>query len=430
MPIDPNIPLQAKNPQIETGINQLASMGEAMKIGEMQRGIGVQNELRNLYSRGVDPSTPEGFRQLASVDPATAMKLRTQGLEGRKLEGEIKKTGFELTAKGMDIMRERTKDILQNPSPENFIAHTQEGVRDGLISPEQGQRSVQTFMAVPPDQRVTFLTQGLAKAEKLYEMKTISAAQQQTNATAIRGQDISAQTTRRGQDLTDARARIPVGFRMTPEGTLEAIPGGPTTTSLTPKEIQTREAKYPMATQAVNTFEAKSNQLEKDLTTLKNHPGLSSITGIVAGRAPALTSQGREAQALYDKIVARGGFKELQDMRAASPTGGALGNVSNQEGTQLRQSFAAIDRRQDAPSIQKAIDDAITDLQGSKSRVREAYNMTYDYKGAPASGSGATPPAPSPPPGAGGNTVTIPSGKVLTFPTPEAAAAYKKAAGL
>jgi len=215
---------------------------------------------------------------------------------------------------------------------------------------------------------------------------------------------------------------------MTPEGTIEAIPGGPTTTNLSPKEIQLRESKFPQATQAVNTFEAKTTELEKDLLALKNHPGLSSITGIAAGRAPGITAQGRAAEALYDKITARGGFKELQDMRAASPTGGALGNVSNQEGAQLRAAFAAIDRKQDAADVKKAIDTALADLKASKGRVREAYDMTYDYKGGGATPS--TPPPPPPAPSAGGNTVTIPGGKVLTFPTPEAAAAYKKAAGL
>lgn len=193
---------------------------------------------------------------------------------------------------------------------------------------------------------------------------------------------------------------------------------------LSKKDLQKREMMFPVATQAVETFEAKTDQLEKDLEALKNHPGLSSITGLVAGRAPAVTKDGRAAQALYDKIVARGGFKELQDMRAASPTGGALGNVSNQEGTQLRQSFAAIDRRQDASDVQSAIDQAVTDLKGSKQRVRDAYEMTYEYK-APR-GSKAPPKAP----GAGGSTVTTPDGKVLTFPTPEAAAQFKKAAGI
>ena len=207
MPIDPNIPLQAKNPQIETGMNQLAMMGDAMKIGEMQRGLQEENALRQIISSGSDLNSPETIRKMYEISPAKGMAFEKNRMELGKSQLEGKKLGFELTAKGMDIMRERTKDILQNPSPENFIAHTQEGVRDGLISPEQGQRSVQTFMSVPPDQRVAFLTQSLAKAEKLYETKTISAEKQQSNATAIRGQDISAQTTRRGQDLVDLRTR-------------------------------------------------------------------------------------------------------------------------------------------------------------------------------------------------------------------------------
>lgn len=159
--------------------------------------------------------------------------------------------------------------------------------------------------------------------------------------------------------------------RMTPAAAIEG---------LTPKERQTREAKFPQATAAVKGFESSTDTLIKDLQTLANHPGLSGMTGFFAGRLPGITSAGREAEALYDKIVARGGFQELQNMRQASPTGGALGNVSNQEGAQLRQAFAAIDRRQDAPSIRKAITDAIAQLQASKARVREAYDLTYEYK--------------------------------------------------
>jgi hypothetical protein len=196
MPIDPNIPLQVKPLQVESPANQLAMMGNVMKLGEMQRGVETQNKLRELYSQGVDVSTPEGFKQLASVDPVTAMKLRTDALKSRELEGNIKKTGFETTAKGMDIMRERSKDLLQNTSNENYIAHMQEGVRDGFVTPEQARRNVQTFTAIPLNERATYITQGLAKAEEVYKNKTISAAQQQT-----------ADLTMRGQNLTDTRAR-------------------------------------------------------------------------------------------------------------------------------------------------------------------------------------------------------------------------------
>jgi hypothetical protein len=208
MPIDPSIPLQVQNPKFESPMNQLAMMSDAMKVGEMQRSVGVQNELRNLYSQGVDVNTPEGFKRLASIDPATAMKLRTQGLESQKLQGNIKKTGFELTAKGMDIMRERTKDIRQNPSNENYIAHMQEGVRDGFVTPEQAQRSIQTYTAIPLNQRVAFLDQGMAKAEDIYKNNTMSAGEK-----ARLGQAQSHfETTQKGagQTLTDASGNVTV----------------------------------------------------------------------------------------------------------------------------------------------------------------------------------------------------------------------------
>jgi len=417
--IDPNIALGFKQPQFQDPVNQFAKAQElsvnALKMNEMQRGVESQNKLRQLFSQGVDVSTPEGFKQLAAVDPTTAMKLRTDALQSRKLEGDIQKTGKEITIKDMEIAREGYKNLEFNPSDNNFKSFLEDAVLSGKMTPQQATQQFAEIAPLNIDQRRQFIKNRALKAEQLF-----------SDATQRRGQDISAATQRRGQDI----GRIPVGYRMTPEGTIEAIPGGPTTTNLSPKEVQLRESKFPQATQAVNTFEAKTSELEKDLIALKNHPGLSSITGLVAGRAPGVTAQGRAAEALYDKIMARGGFKELQDMRAASPTGGALGNISNQEGTQLRAAFAAIDRKQDAADVQKAIDIALGDLQASKGRIREAYDMTYEYKGMPASGGGGGAPTPPPAPSAGANSVTIPGGKVLTFPTPEAAAAYRQAAGL
>lgn len=170
--------------------------------------------------------------------------------------------------------------------------------------------------------------------------------------------------------------------KMTPANAMEG---------LSPKEIQKREAAYPQATTAVKAIETKINTLIKDLQTLRDHPGLDSITGIAAGRLPAITANGRAAQALYDKIVAEGGFQVLQDIRDASKTGGALGNISDKEGAQLKSAFAAIDRKQDAPDVRKALDEAISNAQGSKARIREAYDMTYEYKNQ----SGGAAPAPA-----------------------------------
>ena len=167
--------------------------------------------------------------------------------------------------------------------------------------------------------------------------------------------------------------------RMTPANAAEG---------LAPKEIQKREAALPAATSAVNGFDTKAKSFIKDLIALRDDVGLDQITGPIYGRTGSVSRAGSRAQALYDKIVAKGGFQALQDLRDASKTGGALGNVSNQEGKQLTASFAAIDRRQAAGDVQAAINQAIADIEGARTRTREAYDSTYSYKSAAPANAG------------------------------------------
>jgi len=178
--------------------------------------------------------------------------------------------------------------------------------------------------------------------------------------------------------------------RMTPATALEG---------LNPKEIQTREAKYPAATLAVKTIESSSDRLAADLDELAKHPGLSGISGLIYGNTPAITKNARVALEKYKSILARGGFSELQSMRAASPTGGALGNVSNQENQYLRDAFAAIGRSQDTADLKTALESAANVARAAKQRVREAYDMTYDYKTSRNASPAAAAPRIAPPAG-------------------------------
>jgi hypothetical protein len=206
--------------------------------------------------------------------------------------------------------------------------------------------------------------------------------------------------------------KVPSGplaaYRKTADGTgLEPIPGGPAdpavkalqaTETLSAKDIAARNAKYPQATSALKGFEAKTGKFERDIDELiANEKGLNEITGFLAGRTDlsAMTKEGRRALALFNTITAKGGFSELQDMRNASPTGGALGNVSNQEGKQLIDSVGALARTQDANDLRKSLTTLKSDLQGSKQRVREAYDLTYEYRIPAGTAPNAATPEPS-----------------------------------
>jgi hypothetical protein len=179
-----------------------------------------------------------------------------------------------------------------------------------------------------------------------------------------------------------------IAKRMTPAKAIEG---------LSPKEIQKREAAHPQATSSIKNFTAKSEQFIKELEKLRDDPGLDSITGTIYGVTPGVVSgaAGRRAMAAYNKIFAKGGFQALQDLKAASATGGALGNVSNEEGRRLEAStVGGIDRSQSLKDVQDGINAFITEIRGSMQRVREAYDDTYEYRTSRGR-AGAAPSAPA-----------------------------------
>jgi hypothetical protein len=141
-----------------------------------------------------------------------------------------------------------------------------------------------------------------------------------------------------------------------------------------------REAKFPQAKTAVASFETSAEKLAKDLETLADSKGLDGITGLIGGRTPAITKEARAAEALYNSIIARGGFNELQNLRNASPTGGALGNVSNAEGERLNNAFAPLKLTQNASDLKAALKKAASETRASAGRVKDTFDLTYEYK--------------------------------------------------
>jgi hypothetical protein len=160
---------------------------------------------------------------------------------------------------------------------------------------------------------------------------------------------------------------------------------------LDPKTKAKFDQAYP---QAVRNLQSSTTELDKDIADVQalinDEEGLNAITGVFNANTPNISAASRRAQALYDKIRAGAGFSALQAMRDASPTGGALGNVSNQEGAKLEQSVAAFAQNQDADDLRKALRDYLIDLKVAQENVRAAFDETYSYRGAAPSSDIAT----------------------------------------
>ena len=149
-PIDPSIALGFKQPQIQDPVAATARVQEigvnALKMGEMQRGIASQNKLRELYSQGVDVSTPEGFKQLAAVDPSAAMKLRNDALQGRKLQAETGAAEFKLTTGKID---QAIKDIANYPTAQDAFKDIQRRVQAGELPADKAEFLVSQLNSMP-----------------------------------------------------------------------------------------------------------------------------------------------------------------------------------------------------------------------------------------------------------------------------------------
>jgi hypothetical protein len=400
MALDPNIALGVRPVEIP---NQLAQYGQmqqilaaqdaqqmnALKMQEAQAALQERNALRQL-----NPSAPDYEAQLFKVNPQLGIAYRKEAATAAAQKAAQEKSAFDLKAAQRKFGEDLKRGLSANPSDANIIAFGEDAVLQGLYTPDQVKATVQQLLSLPTEERVRVLSQaGATAAELKPTVKVGPTGIVQTPAfggpaTVVQGAEAAFQMTpaQIEQDKRDRQRLALESQRVGLEGQRVQLAKNEDARKqaglegISPKDLQKREAAFPQATSVIKGFEAKSDSFVQDLKQLRDHPGLSQITGVIAGRAPALTAEGRAAQALYDKVVAKGGFQALQELRDASKTGGALGNVSNQEGKQLTASFSAIDRRQDAPDVKAALDRAIGDVEGAKTRMREAYDMTYDYK--------------------------------------------------
>jgi hypothetical protein len=459
--IDPSIAMGYKPVQIENPINQMAAYSQLQgaqnqnalaqyQLSAAQRADEATNIQNQLYAKHYDPTTgrvnTQGLYGDLAKSPVTAgliPKLQAQEAElkykqdqGKKIVSEISKLNFETGSKIFSAAQDELKQIdprspdaaaqylayrkrlYANPELADFFNKT------GLTEQATNAQVMQAIKT--PQGLADAILKSMTTADQfqkiLQDREQLKVSQGQLGVAqgnlGVSQQRLQLEQNKEKRDLT--MGAIPAGYRLNKDtNELEAIPGGPTTVALPPKEKQKREATYPKATSAIKAFENTSDDLIKDLAELRNHPGLSSITGIAAGRLPGVTKEGRAAQALYDKIVARGGFQALTDLKAA---GGTLGAVSNQEGTQLKDSYAAINRTQDAADVRKALDQALANTQRSKDRVREEYESTYEYRNTVPRSSTASSAAPATPNAATVNIKSnaeydaLPSGTIFVDP--------------
>lgn len=142
-----------------------------------------------------------------------------------------------------------------------------------------------------------------------------------------------------------------------------------------------REKLRQQAAKAKTAVKGTGDELDRMkaavLQLKKNAEGLQRITGVMSLLPNIPGGAAANAQADLDALKSQIGFAVLQKMRQNSPTGGALGNVSDKEGARLEQNLASLDNAQSYEQMVQRLDQIIQYVDQSKELLQTAYDEQF-----------------------------------------------------
>jgi len=155
-----------------------------------------------------------------------------------------------------------------------------------------------------------------------------------------------------------------------------------------------QQVEKPKAALAARDAIATLERLSTSVTDLANDKYLPFAVGVgtPASFLPGTPMAGVRAR--FKSLEAQSAFTALQNMRNSSPTGGALGNVSNFEVQRLENAMAALGRAQSAADIKIELGKIAKQVTESKARISQAYKETYGEDLSPVVPSAQTPTTP------------------------------------
>lgn len=189
--------------------------------------------------------------------------------------------------------------------------------------------------------------------------------------------------------------KAPPGYRYTPDGNMEPVPGGPASLKLQDAENK-RIMLEDSTIQAADRVAAAAADVKKNIKWSTAGP-----VGHYAGMVPG--SDAYNMRQNVNMIKANLGFDQLSAMRAASPTGGALGQVSNREIGYLQSTITSLDADQSPQQLSENLDKVVAHYNNWK-------NIVMAHRAERAGSTGYVPPSQ---PGVGADGLPSP-GAVLT----------------
>jgi hypothetical protein len=245
MPINPNIALSYRPPQFESPVDQMTNVLQmqnaqqsnqlnALGLQERQRSMESANALRGLFAQpDFDPNSEDGYRAVSRIDPMQAAAMRKDRQAQLKTQGEIDKDAFDTASRRFGAFKQTMGSLSKAPNltlnmvmragqqmvqmgvmPQSMF---DDGIADLPEDPAQLRAALEDDLRtqLTPEQMFSVFAPKVeykSDGQQLIPVQTNPNAPGYKAPTPIRLQQspesvASQATTRRGQDMTDARAR-------------------------------------------------------------------------------------------------------------------------------------------------------------------------------------------------------------------------------
>lgn len=306
-------------------------------------------------------------------EPKSIAPILQQGLSDRMPLLSQPKGGVQPALQALGQLGQTGLNVAQERQKKQSIMAAQQDYANFLsMPPDQralpenqavGMRAALSLGITPPQNETVApdIWQSIQK-EGQFETKAPG-----TKANVDAGETLARLRSRR----TDAKTKPPTGYRFGANGNLEAIPGGPADAKNKDKSMKDERLRLGATGQADRIIATVDQAMSKiGNWTAGAGAGLRAIPGTPA----------KNLAADLQTIKANLGFAELQAMRQASPTGGALGAIAVQELEALQSTVASLDQSQSPAQLKERL-----------SQVRQHYAAWKD-----AVNKGSAPAAPDP----------------------------------
>jgi hypothetical protein len=425
MPLDPNIILGARAPQIDfaqispmnalTGAMKFRQLDQenqmnALKMQEYERARTEEEGLRNYLSGGRDmpaadlssPETRTNLLRYGKTGVAYAKALTEQ--ETAALTQ--KKTQFEVQDARRKFVAQAQRDTSQNPSDANITAYKEDLMANPLFNEaEKAQMAAgaDRILAMPVNERKAFMaSQGASVSELKPTTQTVNRSGATdlvqvapfTGATTTLGSyaDVPLPANVQAQKIDIARQSRPPAQPSAPVAVIgpdgkpmyvsreQAISQGmqPASSAANLKPLtegQTIKLRTDVGKdyKAASTALAQMDDLLDSIESVKTAPGLSAATGFTGKYLPSF-SEGKAAQAETRLANLRGKVTALG--KATAAMSGAIGSIANQEWKILSDQIAALDEVKGKGPLLEQIDLVEQQARGAIARVRDTYEKT------------------------------------------------------